>query len=251
MTTAGGHLAAHLVELRQRLLVCVASLVVISAVVYAFAEPVAAFLIKPLFTAYPSLVRLVYTNLTEAFVSYIKMSLLVGLACSFPVFVYEIWMYVAPGLYDSEKRVAFTVMATSSLLFAGGVCFSYFVVLPKVLSFFMTFAGENIEPLPKLGGYLTFVARFSFAFGLAFEIPFLMVVAGRTGVIRGEYFAAKRKYFYMVIAGLSFLLAAGDFFSAGLLFVPLVILYETGIVLLKMFGKKVEVESDPDRAEEG
>ena len=113
--------------------------------------------------------------------------------------------------------------------------FAFFVVLPEALSFFLHFSSENLIPLPKFGGYLTFVARTCFAFGLAFEIPFLMVMASKSGLVSSRYFSRKRKYFYGVIVVLAFLLTAGDIFSAALLAFPLIFLYEAGVAVIRVF----------------
>lgn len=223
-----GHLAGHLKELRDRVLVCCVVLALTSGAAYFYSEKIADLFMLPLFTAYPALGHLVYTNLTEAFLSYIKVALLVGLAVSFPILVYEGWMYVAPGLRSDEKRVALRVMLLGGCLFVTGVVFAFVVVLPRTLAFLMHFASESLTPLPKFGSYLTFVARTCLAFGIAFEIPFLMIMAGKAGLIGQDYFVRKRKYFYGVIVVLSFLLTAGDLFSAVLLAMPLFLLYEAG-----------------------
>ncbi len=167
---------AHLVELRQRLLVSFGSIFFFAVLSYFFAEQIARFFMTPLFSAQPEVIKLVYTNLTEAFITYLKLSLLIGVTFSFPVLIYELWMFIAPGLHGNEKKIVLTVVFWATLLFTGGACFAFFAVLPRALHFFMGFATPQLTPLPKLSGYLTFVARTSLAFGLAFEIPFLMVL---------------------------------------------------------------------------
>ena len=227
-TSPFGHLSGHLKELRDRLVVCVVVMAFASGVAYYYSEQIADLFMLPLFKAYPALGHLVYTNLTEAFLSYIKVALLVGLAASFPVLVYEGWMYVAPGLRAVEKRTALRVMLLGGCLFVTGMVFAFVEVLPRSLAFLMHFASANLKPLPKFGGYLTFVARTCLTFGIAFEIPFLMIMAGKAGLVSSNYFGRKRKYFYGVIVVLSFLLTAGDFFGAALLALPLFLLYEIG-----------------------
>lgn len=230
------HLGEHLVELRRRVVISLGTIVFCSLIAYVFSREITQFLIAPLFSAYPQLAQLVYTNLTEAFISYLKVSVLVGLIVSFPVLLYEFWVFVAPGLHPWEKKVGWQVVFWATLLFSGGVVFAYFVVMPELLAFFLSFAGNDLKPLPRLDAYLTFVVRTSLAFGLAFEIPFLMVMAARTGLVRRNYFSLQRKYFYLTIAGLAFLLAAGDPFSSVLLSLPLFALYETGLLVIKVFA---------------
>jgi sec-independent protein translocase protein TatC len=245
ITTSG-----HLEELRQRLIVSFGAIFFFAVLSYIFAEQIARFFMTPLFLASPNLIKLVYTNLTEAFITYIKLSLLLGIIFSIPVLLYELWMFIAPGLHTSEKKTVLIVVFWATLLFAGGATFAFFIVLPKALHFFMGFANPQLTPLPKLSGYLTFVARTSLAFGLAFEIPFLMVAAAKIGWVRRDYFSTRRKYFYPAILLLSVLLAAGDLMAAVLLCLALFALYEAGIVIIRLFTKKSDISdalsSDPD-----
>ncbi|MDH5298058.1 MAG: twin-arginine translocase subunit TatC [Desulfobulbaceae bacterium] len=235
MSVLSAHFIEHLRELRQRLMVASVAVVLCTVVAYAFSEPIARFFMAPLFTAHPALAKLVYTNLTEAFVTYLKLALLVGLICSFPVVCYQLWRFVAPGLHKSEKWLAAKVVFWGSGLFAFGVLFSYFAVLPRMLVFLMNFAGPDLKAMPKIDAYVTFVARLALSFGLAFEIPFLMVAAAKAGVVSRRYFVEKRKYAYLGILILSFLLTVGDPFATVLLTLPLMVLYEAGILVMRIF----------------
>lgn len=233
----------HHQELRRRVATVMAAIVICSIVAYLFIEKIAAFCIAPLFSASPLVYRLVYTALPEAFVAYLKLAVLVGLASTMPVAIYQLWMFVAPGLKKTEKRLALVVVFWSMLLFSGGASFAFFVVLPKMLIYFMSYAGEHLEPLPKLGLYLTFVARTVLTFGIAFQIPFLMVMAGKAGFVPAAVFRRRRTPFYGAIIFLSFLLTAGDIVATVLLAVPLFLLYEAGIFLSRIFNKKDAISS--------
>lgn len=228
----------HHLELRKRLIRVSLSILCCTIVAYVFAEQIAQIFISPLFAANPLVYKLVYTNLPEAFLAYIKLALLVGVIASMPVALYQIWVFVAPGLRKNEKKMAVTIVFWATILFTGGACFSFFVVLPKMLTYLMSYASAGLEPLPKLGLYLTFVARTILTFGLAFQIPFLMVMAGKVDLVRAAYFRKKRTYFYIAILFLSFLLTAGDFMATALLAIPLFLLYETGIFLSSLFNRK-------------
>lgn len=228
----------HHLELRRRVVKVLLTIAGCTVVAYFFAEKIAAFFISPLFSASPLVYRLVYTNLPEAFLAYIKLAFLVGLIASMPVALYQLWVFVAPGLKKSEKKLAITVVFWAMVLFAGGAAFAFLVVLPKMLGYFMSYANEGLEPLPKLSLYLTFVARTILAFGISFQIPFLMVMAGKASFVEAAYFRRKRMYFYIAILVLSFLLTAGDFMATALLAAPLFLLYEAGIFLSALFGKK-------------
>ncbi len=235
MSPLASHFSLHLRELRRRVSISFAAVFLAAAVAYFFSRPLSQLLMVPLFSASSELTGLVYTNLTEAFISYLKISVLVGLTAAFPVILYQAWMFVAPGLHKNEKKLVLTIVFWATSLFTFGVCFAYFAVMPRTLAFLMSFAGENLEALPKMDSYLTFIIRTSLAFGLSFEIPFLMVAAGKTGVVAQDYFIRQRVYFYLAILVLAFLLTAGDLFSALLLAIPLFGLYELGIVVMKIF----------------
>ncbi len=233
----------HLRELRQRLLVCCAALALAAGVAYLNIEAITGFFLQPLLAAAPQIRSLVYTNLTEAFIAYIKVALLVGLAAAMPVLVLECWLYVAPGLYEHEKRTAGLVVAAGSLLFALGLAFAFFAVLPRMLAFFMLFAGDNLQPLPKLGPYLTFVARLAIGCGIAFEIPFLVTMLVRTGIVDRQRLQSKRWYTYAGMASIAFLLAAGDLLATGMLLLPLILLYEAGIRVGSLFANRTGKDS--------
>lgn len=236
MIEALEHFRPHQEELRRRLIRCCLVLVLTSIIAYLFKDEIAAWCMRPLYLAYPQLGKLVYTKLTEAFLSYLKLSLLVGLAAGLPFLLYQIWMFVSPGLLDNEKRTVRAILLWATLLFAGGALFAFFIVLPKMLHYFMSYASTTLQPMIKLGLYLTFTARMVLAFGIAFEIPFLMVMAIRTGLIKGDHFRKKRLYFYIAIVVLSFLLTTGELTATTLLSFPLFALYEAGILAGRVFG---------------
>lgn len=231
----------HHQELRKRVIRIFLSIICCTIVAYIFAEQIASFFVAPLFAANPYVYRLVYTNLPEAFLAYIKLSLLVGIIASIPVVIYQLWVFIAPGLRKNEKKLAITVVFWASVLFAGGACFAFFAVLPKMLTYLMSYANDGLEPLPKFGKYLTFVARTILTFGLSFQIPFLMVMAGKGNLVQAAYFRRKRIYFYIAIMTLSFLLTAGDFMATALLALPLFLLYEIGIFLSALFNRRKSV----------
>ena len=238
MSPLANHFQGHLLELRRRVTIAFAAMAVFSGVAYLFSKDLARFFIEPLFLACPELEFLVYTNLTEAFVSYLKISVIVGVAASFPVVIYQIWRFISPGLHSNEKKFGMLVVFWATLLFGFGVWFAYVAVMPRALVYLMSFAGENLDAMPKLDSYLSFVARSGLAFGLSFEIPFLMVMVAKAGMIDRLYFSRQRKYYYVAIAVVSFILAAGDFMSTLLLLFPLVVLYELGLIVIRVFGGK-------------
>lgn len=232
----------HHIELRQRTIRVFISIALFTVIAYFFSEQIAQLFIRPLFNASPEVHKMVYTYLPDAFLSYLKLALLVGIITSFPVILYQTWRFVSPGLKENERKLAYIVVFWSSLLFLGGVAFAFLGVLPRMLIYFMSYAHEGLEPLPKFGMYLTFVVRLLFGFGLSFQIPFLMIMASKAGIVQPAYFSKRRIYFYIAIVVLAFLLTAGDFMATALLAIPLFFLYEAGLFLLKLFPKKESVE---------
>lgn len=233
----------HHLELRRRLIRVGICIVFFSVIAYIFSEEIAQHCIAPLRAASPLVYKMVYTNLPEAFIAYIKIALLTGLICSMPYCIYQIWAFVAPGLTKEEKKIAGIVVFWSTVLFLTGASFSFLVVLPKMLHYFMSYATDTLKPLPKLGIYLSFVGRTVLTFGIAFQIPFLMVMAGKAGLIQAKHFKDKRIYFYIAIIVLSFLLSAGDFMATVLLAGPLFLLYESGVFLSVVFNRKKQQDT--------
>lgn len=224
----GAFFRDHLRELRRRVAISFAAVALFTAIAYIYSDPLTAFLLRPIFGALPHLQGLVYTNLPEAFIAYFKVSLLVGITAALPVILYEIWRFVSPGLLVSERRLALMVVFWATLLFVAGALFAYFLLLPKILHFMLGAAGERLLARPRLDDYLAFVARTVLGFGLAFEIPFLMVAAGKLGLVPPGFFRGKRWLSYTALLGLAFLLVGGDFLSVFLLIAPLLLLYEFG-----------------------
>lgn len=233
----------HQEEFRRRLINCCLAVALTSSSAYLGKDRIAAWCMEPLYLAYPQMGKLVYTKLTEAFLSYIKLSLLAGLIVSLPFLLYQIWLFVAPGLLEREKRLVRAIAFWAGGLFACGGLFAYFIALPKILHFFMHYASPRLEPMLKLGLYLTFTVRMILTFGIAFEIPFLMVMAIRAGLVRSDYFRAHRLAFFIAITTLAFLLSAGDLTATVLLALPLFALYEAGILAARFFSPGAKDQS--------
>ncbi len=218
----------HHQELRKRLSIILGAMVSCSIVAYFFAEPLAKMCIAPLLQSSPFVGKLVYTNLPEAFIAYLKIAVLAGIIGSMPITLYQIWAFIAPGLHQEEKRITLIVTFWASLLFAAGTGFSFFIALPQLLKYFMSYVSDGLIPLPKFGNYLHFIAKMTIGIGIAFEIPFLMIVATRLDLIKKDYFSSKRLWFYGIIIACAFLLSSGDIAATILLSLPFFLLYEAG-----------------------
>jgi sec-independent protein translocase protein TatC len=222
----------HLEELRRRLIVCMASVLVVSIVGYYFAEQMIDFLIRPVGEVY-------FMSPTEAFGVRIKISLFAGLLVSVPVILFQVWRFVVPGLYKHEIRLVVPVVFFGTLFFLIGAAFCFVVVLPVGVKFLIGFGTEHLKPLISVGSYLSFAAWMVLAFGVVFELPVISFFLGKAGVISARTLRKGRRY---AIVGI--LLVAGaitpspDVFSQLMLAGPLYFLYEVSIILVHYTGKR-------------
>ena len=229
-------LLAHLIELRRRLLWCLATLVVTFFLCFAFAKDIFAILVQPLLRAGQG--KLIYTDIFEAFFTQVKVALWAALMLSFPVIATQLWRFVAPGLYAKEKNAFLPFLLVTPLFFAGGACFAYFVAMPWALHFLLSYQGDiggvNQEALPGVGNYLTFVTRFLFGFGTAFLLPILLMILERAGIVTRQQLAKSRRYAIVAAAAVAAVLTPPDVVSMLLLLVPLYGLYEFAILAIRI-----------------
>jgi sec-independent protein translocase protein TatC len=229
-------LLEHLIELRRRLLWCLATLVVTFFICFAFAKDIFAVLVQPLLKAGQG--RLIYTDIFEAFFVQVKVALFAALMLSFPVLATQIWRFVAPGLYAREKGAFLPFLLLTPLFFAAGASFAYFVAMPWALHFLLSFQGDvggvNQEALPGVGNYLNFVTRFLFGFGAAFLLPILLMILERAGIVTREQLAKSRRYAIVAAAGVSAVLTPPDVVSMLMMLVPLYALYEFALLSIRL-----------------
>lgn len=234
---------AHLQELRNRLLRSVIAIAVGFLLAYAFSEKIFAFLAAPITEATGKGNKLVYTGLPDAFMSYFKISLVVGIIISFPFIIFQIWRFLAPGLDNREKKYTLIFVISSSLLFFSGALFGYFVMLPMVLNFLLGFAGQSLQPFVTMTSYLVFAAKSLLAVGIAFEIPFFLIFLAKMDILPYEKLRARRKYYILVIFIAAAVLTPPDIVSQVILAVPLVILYELGTLGARLFTRPAKSTS--------
>ena len=231
-------ITAHLEELRKRLIVCIIAVGIGFALSYAFSEQIFIILSQPLTDILPEENHFIFTSVTEGFFTYLKLAIFAGLLLASPVIFYQIWSFVAPGLYNKEKRLAFPFVFLSTLFFAGGTTFGYFIVFPLAFKFFIGYNSQYIKMLPSLNEYLTFSCKFLLAFGIIFELPIFILFLAKIGIINERQLRANRKYVMIAVFILAAFLTPPDVVSQVLMAVPLIILYEIGIIVAKLFGKK-------------
>ncbi|MDY6990130.1 MAG: twin-arginine translocase subunit TatC [Thermodesulfobacteriota bacterium] len=231
---------AHLEELRKRLIICFSAVGVGFVICYFFSKKLFDVLMHPLLVAMPPEEKLIYTGLPEAFFTYLKVAFLAGVLLAVPVILYQIWMFIAPGLYHREKRLVVPIVFLSSVFFLGGALFGYFVVFPFGFKFFMGFASDAIKPLPSMREYLSFSTKLLFAFGIVFELPLFITFLAKLGIVDVPFLKAKRKYAILLFFVFASILTPPDVVTQILMAGPLIILYEVSIVGARIFGKKRE-----------
>lgn len=233
---------SHLEELRSRLIRCCVAVMVGFMVSYAFKEELFAILKMPLDQAMGPGGKMIYTGITEAFFTYLKVSLLSGLLLSVPVIMFEFWMFVAPGLYRNERKLLLPIVILSSFFFLAGALFGYFVVFPIGFKFLLSFTSESLELLPSMKEYLSASAKLLLAFGLIFEMPMVIVFLARLGLVSVGFLTKNRKYAILIFFIIAAILTPPDAVTQTLMAIPLMLLYEISILGARVFGRKPIVD---------
>jgi len=238
---------SHLVELRQRLIYCFVSLFIIFAISYTFAENIYSFLVQPYANAVQSDIenrRLIFTALQEAFLTYLKVSFFVAIFLTSPVILIQIWKFIAPGLYKNEKKALLPYMLATPVLFLLGGLLVYYLVMPLAIKFFLSFESPSLSnSLPiqleaKVNEYLSLIMKMIFAFGLSFQLPVILNLLAKIGVVDSKFLKDRRKYVIIIIFSFAALLTPPDPITQIGLAIPLLILYELSIFSVNIIEKK-------------
>lgn len=248
-------LLEHLVELRKRLVRAVMALMAAFGVCLYFAEDIFALLVQPLATAFgEGQGKLVYTRLYEAFFVEIKVALFAAFFVSFPIVANQLWAFIAPGLYAREKKAFLPFLIATPVLFTMGASLAYFVVMPTAFSWFLTFEGTTAgipqEALPAMGEYLDLVMRFILAFGISFLLPVLLMLLNRAGLVTRDQLVTARRYIIVLVFVFAAFITPPDVMSQLLLAIPLLILFEGSLLLMKFSEKKAAAEKAAEKAAE-
>jgi sec-independent protein translocase protein TatC len=236
-------LVAHLTELRDKLLRAILAVLVMFLCLFPFANEIYTFVSEPLRTLLPEGSTMIATGVASPFLTPFKLTLVTAVFLAIPYVLYQVWSFIAPGMYKHEKRLAIPLLVSSVLLFYAGASFAYFVVFPLIFLFFTSVGPEDITMMTDINSYLDFVLKLFFAFGLAFEIPIAAVLMIWSGITTPEALAKKRPYIVVGCFIFGMLLTPPDIISQALLAIPMWILFEIG-VFFGRFVQRVDPEAE-------
>lgn len=240
---------SHLEELRKRLIRCAIAVGIGFVVSYFFSERLFILLISPLNAVMPEGDQLIFTNLPEMFFTYIKVALICGIMLSAPLIFYELWMFIAPGLYKKEKESVIPFVLSSTFLFVGGALFGFFIVFPFGFKFFIGFSNEYVKALPSVKQYFSFSIKLLFAFGLVFELPVATFFLTKIGLVTPEILKRNRKYSILGIFIMAAILTPPDVITQCMMAGPLIVLYEIGILVSKFARRKKSEKNNEDASD--
>ncbi len=245
-------LTEHLIELRKRLTNSLIALGIGFIACYYFKDWLFTVITKPLTQVLPKSSYLIYTGLTQAFFTYMKIAFFASLILTSPFIFYQIWKFISPALLPQEKKYVVPFVLSSTVLFLSGVLFGYFVVLPPAFEFFVSFNNEYLRAMISFGDYLSFLVTFLLGFGVSFQLPILIFFLAKLGIVTDKLLSKNRKYAILLIFIVAAVLTPSpDALSQILMAIPLMILYEASIFVAKFAGKKEKVpesnEKDQDQ----
>lgn len=240
---------SHLIELRERLLKAVAAVLIILLPLIWYANKLYGYLALPLIKHLPQGGTMIATEVASPFLTPIRLAFFVALILAMPVILYQLWAFVAPGLYRHEKRLAMPILISAMALFYLGCAFAYFLVLPAVFAFMTSVAPAGVAVMPDIGRYLDFVLVLFLAFGLCFEVPVVLIILVALGVVTPAQLAKSRSYAIVGAFVVAAVLTPPDVFSQMMLAVPMIVLYELGIIAARMTSRRpASAETDAPAA---
>lgn len=245
----GQPLVEHLIELRTRILHAILSVLIIFLPLFAFSNDIYTYISEPLRQFLPEGTTMIATEVASPFLTPFKLTMVLAIFIAMPYILHQLWSFIAPGLYSSEKKVAAPLLISSIILFYTGIAFAFYVVFPLVFGFFTSVAPEGVAIMTDINRYLDFVLKLFFAFGLAFEIPIATVLLIWTGATTVESMGRKRPYVIVGCFVVGMLLTPPDVISQILLALPMWILFEAGILFARIF-KLGTTEAEPELTEQ-
>ena len=235
---AAGSLGSHLLELRNRLMYALMAVGLVFLALVPFANEVYAIIAQPLMAQLPEGMSMIATEVASPFLTPLKFTLAAAVTITIPYLLYQLWAFVAPGLYKHEKRMFMPLLVSSVLLFYAGMAFAYFVVFPTVFEVFVNFLPPGVKMMTDIKAYLDFVFAMFFAFGVAFEVPVAVVILSWVGAVNPETLAEKRPYVVVGVFVVAAILTPPDVASQFLLAIPMLILFEIGLFVARYLIKR-------------
>jgi sec-independent protein translocase protein TatC len=235
----------HLIELRDRIIKCLTAIVVLFLCLFAFANDIYTYVAEPLIAALPANSTMIAIDPTSPFFAPFKLTFFVALLLAAPYMLYQLWSFIAPGLYKNEKKVAIPLFISSVVLFYAGIAFARYVLFGLVFAFFISVAPEGITVAPDINSFLSFALTIFFAFGLAFEVPIAVFVLVWAGIVEPDSLVQKRPYVIVGCFVVAMLLTPPDPFTQSMLAIPMWGLFELGIVAGRLIKKRQEEQADP------
>ena len=232
---------AHLIEFRDRMLRAIASVAVVFIGLFSFSNEIYLYVSEPLRQYLPASSSMIATDVTSPFLTPFKLTLVLSLFAAMPYVLYQVWAFVAPGLYKREKKIVIPLFCSSVILFYAGMAFAYYVVFPLVFMFFTSVGPEGVSIMTDIRSYLDFVLKLFFAFGISFEIPIAVVILSWMGAVDPDNLAKKRPYVFVLCFVFGMLLTPPDILSQTLLAIPMWLLFEIGIMFGRLVKPKPEV----------
>ncbi|MEH6464824.1 MAG: twin-arginine translocase subunit TatC [Shewanella psychromarinicola] len=242
-------LISHLLELRNKLLKAIGSVLIVFITMVYWANDIYHYIALPLMRSLPETGSMIATDVAAPFFAPFKLTLVLAFFIAIPYVLYQVWSFVAPGLYKHEKRLVFPLLASSTLLFYLGIAFAYYIVFPVVFGFFTSVVPDGVEVATDISSYLSFILKLFFAFGLAFEIPVAVVLLCWAGVTTPDELRQKRPYIVVGAFVVGMVLTPPDIISQTMLAIPMLLLFEGGLIAARFYSKKEDEQEDEQENE--
>lgn len=243
-------LIEHLIELRKRLIRCTLSIVLVFLALYPFSNRLYEFVSAPLIRMMPAGTRMIATEVASPFLAPFRLTVLTAIVITVPFLLYQVWGFIAPGLYRHEKRFAVPLLVSSVILFYLGMAFAYYAVFPVLFHFFTGTAPAHVEMMTDIDAYLSFVVKLFIAFGIAFEVPVATVLLVMTGIVSVKTLSRKRGYVVIGCFVIGMLFTPPDVLSQCMLAVPMCLLFEAGLLFGRLVSKRRPQNDDKDEQDE-
>jgi len=247
-------LKPHIAELRKRLGISLATIIIMFFVCFNFWEPLLAWMIHPLKEVLPSTSNIIFTKVQEPLFTALKVSFFASFIVSLPVVFWQLWLFISPGLYENEKKMILPFVFFATIMFLMGAAFCYFVVIPFGFAFLVNFGGKLFTALPSIGEYVGFFTKLLFGFGVAFELPVITFFLAKIGLVTDKTLIGFFRYAIVIIFAVSALLTPPDVLTQFLMAGPLILLYGFSVLIAKYVNPEKasdEEEDEEDKEEEG